>query len=319
LKLLRVKKIASKKVVFLSALCLSVLLNSAFLSGAEEVMRGGAAPSRDDDCRFTFVFVGDSRHSTDFKQDFAGNIARMMMTRRILELRPDFLIHGGDFVREGDQELEWIQFRLEILPFRDAGIPIYAVVGNHEYRGDKTAAMRFLAETFDFEADGPKWYSFSRGGVLFVVLDSTLAYDQESEQYRWLESELEKAESGGYNFVIPLMHHPVFTAGEHNGEREKRAREILHPLFLRHRNLIKLVFSSHNHSYERMEADGITYIVSGGGGAPLYDVDLDTCLVKVFSDRIEFEMQALTADFQWAPKPSDTVTITAGVSPLMKR
>jgi len=33
---------------------------------------------------------------------------------------------------------------------------------------------------------------------------------------------------------------------------------------------VSLVLQGHNHAYERLEADGITYITSGGGGAPLY-------------------------------------------------
>jgi len=30
------------------------------------------------------------------------------------------------------------------------------------------------------------------------------------------------------------------------------------------------VFNGHKHNYERNEVNGVTYVVTGGGGAPLY-------------------------------------------------
>ncbi len=33
-----------------------------------------------------------------------------------------------------------------------------------------------------------------------------------------------------------------------------------------------MVFSGHDHLYQRGEVDGLDYIVSGGGGAPLYPI-----------------------------------------------
>ena len=40
------------------------------------------------------------------------------------------------------------------------------------------------------------------------------------------------------------------------------------PILARHR--VDLVVSGHDHLYQRGEVDGIRYIVSGGGGASLY-------------------------------------------------
>ena len=35
---------------------------------------------------------------------------------------------------------------------------------------------------------------------------------------------------------------------------------------------VSFVFSGHDHLYQRGEVDGLKYVVSGGGGAPLYSV-----------------------------------------------
>ena len=45
-------------------------------------------------------------------------------------------------------------------------------------------------------------------------------------------------------------------------------QEYLQPLF--EGNGVQLVFAGHDHAYERTIIHGITYVVSGGGGAPLY-------------------------------------------------
>ena len=34
------------------------------------------------------------------------------------------------------------------------------------------------------------------------------------------------------------------------------------------------VFMGHNHGYERVEVNGITYITAAGGGAPLYNLSI---------------------------------------------
>jgi hypothetical protein len=41
------------------------------------------------------------------------------------------------------------------------------------------------------------------------------------------------------------------------------------PLFTRYQ--VDLVFSGHDHNYERSIVDNVTYVVTGGGGSPLYD------------------------------------------------
>jgi hypothetical protein len=46
-------------------------------------------------------------------------------------------------------------------------------------------------------------------------------------------------------------------------------RPLLDSLFQKHG--VKLVFQGHDHLYYRTVRSGITYVVTGGGGAPLYD------------------------------------------------
>ena len=86
-----------------------------------------------------------------------------------------------------------------------------------------------------------------------------------SEQYRWLEGELQKFAGKTWKFVF--FHEPLYSSGVHGPDLA--LRDALHPLFVRYG--VDLVFTGHDHDYERSAADGVTYIVTGGFGAPLYD------------------------------------------------
>jgi len=46
----------------------------------------------------------------------------------------------------------------------------------------------------------------------------------------------------------------------------------LEPLFERYR--VSAAFFGHDHNYQHYLKDGVNYFITGGGGAPLYDVDL---------------------------------------------
>src|SRR5205085_12206770 len=79
---------------------------------------------------------------------------------------------------------------------------------------------------------------------------------------------------------IVFFHHTVHTCVDKPGrraesiERAKRLEPILTECH------VQLVINGHDHDYQRHISKGITYLVTGGGGAPLYDVTPDTPYVK---------------------------------------
>ena len=66
-----------------------------------------------------------------------------------------------------------------------------------------------------------------------------------------------------------LFHEGPFSVGPHGPTPE--ALRYLHPLFARYKP--RAVFCGHDHLYYRTTRDGVTYFVTGGGGAPLYTPD----------------------------------------------
>ena len=58
----------------------------------------------------------------------------------------------------------------------------------------------------------------------------------------------------------------------------EKLRARLDPIFTEGK--VQLVVSGHDHDYQHHVANGIHYIVSGGGGAPLYSVTPDLPFVR---------------------------------------
>ena len=66
------------------------------------------------------------------------------------------------------------------------------------------------------------------------------------------------------------MHHPPFTAVKKRQDDNKNVKDLV-PLFEKHK--VHAVFNGHDHNYQHHIYNGVHYVVTGGGGAPLYPVD----------------------------------------------
>jgi len=107
-----------------------------------------------------------------------------------------------------------------------------------------------------------------RYGDVRVVLTSS--YDDWTGPSReWLIEEIKRARRevpDGWVFVV--MHEGPRSSGPHGDNealREAGVERILRRL------RVDLVISGHDHAYERGEDDGLRFMVTGGGGAPLYE------------------------------------------------
>ena len=95
------------------------------------------------------------------------------------------------------------------------------------------------------------------------------------------------------DILITVFHHPIYTVGRHE-EDEKNLINTIVPLFEQYG--VDIVFSGHNHSYERSVVNGITYVVTGGGGAPLYNQERESSYNVAFEKQHHFCLLEKTGD-----------------------
>lgn len=199
-----------------------------------------------------------------------GHEVHRRLAQALIDEAPDAVLVTGDLVLRGSDEGDWQRFFAvteELLP----RIPYYPAIGNHDL-GRAGADGRRADQIFALppapagRPDGAYWYSVDLADVHVVFLDSN-AYER-SEQERWLEQDLAAARQRGVRAILAVTHDGPFSRGIHRGN--KLARERYLPILAKHK--VALLLSGHDHQYQRGRAGGLDYVVSGGGGAPLYAI-----------------------------------------------
>jgi hypothetical protein len=185
---------------------------------------------------------------------------------------PDLYMFSGDMVEFGVVQAEWDSW------FEAAGdlwatkvlVPAH---GNHEF-----LARNYFAQ---FALPGnEEWFSLDYGPLHLVSLNDTVrnTNDIYTFQTNFLATDL-VAHDRPWTFV--QHHQPIYSACTRHGSQES-LREAWGPEF--DAGDVDVVVAGHNHIYERSvritaeqeAADGTTYLVAGGGGAPLYEESDDT-------------------------------------------
>ena len=169
----------------------------------------------------------------------------------------DFILHAGDIV-ESPTSIFWNHWfdsfgeALRLAPF----IP---VLGNHE-KNNRSYYSAFELPPGAGTRD-ERWWALHWGDAVVVGLDTNASrVDRIRAQQAWAEEHLSGPEP--HKFVI--FHHPVFSSDAYHGGGYSY-EIIYHPIFVEAG--VDIVFNGHAHNYERIEKDGVTYLVVGGGGA----------------------------------------------------
>ena len=215
---------------------------------------------------FSFLVYGDSR--TD-------DAAHAALVARLVGMPSDFLIGTGDLVEDGASAGDWRTFfSIEGTLLRDRCL--YACVGNHELAERSGANFLAYFAPGDLGCGGPGracesvnelYGTFRWANTRFFLLNGMDAFATGMER-EWLGSELARADAEpGLVFRVVVVHHGPFSSGPHGDNPRLHAAGI--PAMLRAHH-VDLVLSGHDHLYERGTDDGLKYLVSGGGGAPLY-------------------------------------------------
>ena len=239
-----------------------------------------------------FAVIGDSGRGSKEQIEVA---AKMEAYRQHFDYQ--FVLMLGDNIYEGPASADDYRLKFEE-PYQallSAGVKFYAALGNH----DDTNQIYYKP----FNMDGHRYYTFvppvnplTRWDtrVRFFALDSTYI---DREQSRWLEKETTDSRA---EWKIAYLHHPLYTSGRYT----LAARGIRFALESSLVNGgVNVVFSGHEHIYERAEMQqGILYFISGGAGSlregdagksPLiargYDQDYHFMLVEISDEGFFFQ------------------------------
>jgi 3',5'-cyclic AMP phosphodiesterase CpdA len=222
---------------------------------------------------------------------------------KFAQQRPDLLVELGDFIDAADSvDVERNYLRTVNGPFSKICKDRHYVLGNHCV--DTLKKEEFL------EGVEQEWsyYSFDRGGVHFVVLDSCFRSDGEpygrrnfqwtdanipASELEWLASDLQQTDRP----VIVFAHQRLDVSNNHGVKNNADVRKILEAS-----GRVRAVFQGHSHQNDLKEIGGIPYctlvaMVEGSGaennGYSLMEIDPDgTIRVSGFRKQESYTWEA---------------------------
>lgn len=216
---------------------------------------------------FSFAVFGDFRTA---RRDSPYHQAFEQITEELKIIAPHFIISSGDAyygyggsMQRFKNEIDYFVSKARRLPS-----PFFNIIGNHELGG--TAEREKLVK----ERFGNFYGSFDFSGSHFIALNTEETGREgaiSGEQLSWLEKDLEANKTAANIFVF--LHRPLFSAVDPmlmSGKsfKDKTNRDNLHNLFKKYK--VKTVFAGHEHLFDDTSKEGVRYIITGGGGSPLY-------------------------------------------------
>jgi predicted phosphohydrolase len=226
----------------------------------------------------TLIAYGDMRFTNPKETTATDPKIRAELVRKVAEERPDVLLLNGDVPWHGGTKNDYAVFKDETRIWREKHLRVFPALGNHEFSlCDAALCLGNWWDAFP-KMKGRRWYSVQVGTKIFVIaLDTDDSLEPDSRQIKWLSSQLNflprKVE-----FVLITLHHPPVAdpnpgpmEGRNPRPNEVALKNYLSAVAPAHKAKI-VVVAGHVHNYERFFEDGVTYLVSGGGGATPYPV-----------------------------------------------
>lgn len=259
-------------------------------------------PLKDKSVRF--AVIGDS--GTGEKDQY--EIAKQMETYR-QAVKFDAVLMLGDNIYGGHGPRDFAQkFEIPYKPLLDAGVKFYASLGNHD-----DPKLEPLYKPFNM--NGERYYTFKKGDIQFFALDSDY---MDNQQLVWLEQNLRSSKAP---WKICYFHHPLYNQGKTHGPDLDLRNQLL-PLLKSYG--VNVVFSGHEHAYERLKpVDNIYYFVQGDSGklerhdfhhsdqlAASFDRARTFMIVEIVADTLYFQtisQYGETVDAGGLPRAAATV------------
>lgn len=281
---------------------------------------------------FRFVAYGDTRFHDPKDTEPANPAVRVALVQAIAAVDPAFICFTGDIVYNGYDVNDWKVWDDESSIWREKKIPVYPALGNHDLHGKEATALANYFQRFP-DLNHSRYYSLRAANALLLVLDSSQE-EASGPQGQWLAGRLDHVPSD-VDFVFVMLHHPPYTSSSNakmfGGGHSSRSPEHDLAKMLEerqaHAHFRIVVFAGHVHNYERHEHGGVTYFVTGGGGAHAYpierapddpfqskEINYHYLLVEVAQDQLNITMNRLdlsSGKAVWTQPDAVTIRVPA--------
>lgn len=189
----------------------------------------------------------------------------------LAEHDPEIVVHGGDIQYRTNPADTWNGFFLAMEPLTQRA-PYQACFGNHEL--DEPEEAEYYYDRLWRGQGGsstPRYHAIPWGPVLLMCLDSETSElgDPDSAQVAWARQTLQDARDQGLSPLL-FFHRPTYTLSKY-GPRSLNAREVVQDLVDSFD--CPAVVVGHVHGYERFQVGPTVYIIDGGGGALLTNLE----------------------------------------------
>jgi hypothetical protein len=201
----------------------------------------------------------------------------------------DFWIHVGDMAYNTGRDMEFQTRFFESYEQTLRNKVCWPTMGNHEGHTSKGTTgvgpyydayvVPTRAEVGGFASGTEAYYSYDYGNIHFICLDShDMDRKPTAPMAKWLKTDLEKTKA---DWIIAFFHHPPYTKGSHDSDKEKdliEMRRYIVPIL--EAGGTDVVLTGHSHTYERsMLMDGAyatntvseNVILDDGDGDPAGD------------------------------------------------
>jgi len=271
---------------------------------------------------FSFVFMTDIHVQPERHADEGFRQAAQVVN----ELKPDFVITGGDLIMDAlgqSWERSDSLYNLYREISEDFTMPVYNTIGNHEIYGiyeksDADTSHPEYGEKMFEKRLGPSYYTFEHKGWKFFILNSI--EDTRKSRYigliddiqiEWIKEELAKTDSA--TPIVISTHIPIYTIFMQKYYGTTKAndsslvvangKEVM-DLFAGYN--LKLVLQGHLHTIEDIYVDGVHFLTGGAVSArwwtgPNYGYEEGFMMIRVKDDDFEWEY----IDYGWEVKTTE--------------
>jgi hypothetical protein len=220
------------------------------------------------------LVVGDWGSGTAPQGAVAGAMARISEDNpvaAVLTTGDNFYIDDAEFLLE---PYDWVI---------ESDIPFWITWGDHDI---ETSQREELVN--EALGDPPRWTTHRWGNISIVVLDSNQVPDP--TQLLFLESELARIEGP----TIVVFHHPAYSCSRHGSSVE------IQDLWVdRFDPDVLLALSGHDHGYQRIQQQQRTFVVTGGGGSALDEIEECGLEMENSAELHHFVVLQQTEDVIW--------------------